>query len=92
LRTGHVDDSVLAAIQAEREPAIAAVQAHQVRVERRTSAARERGLPITPPKVLRMLTAIPAVRARTARSNAYGPHPPVLDPALLTPARVEVAP
>ncbi|GAA1722188.1 FAD-dependent oxidoreductase [Fodinicola feengrottensis] len=90
LRTGRVDETVLAAVQAEREPAIRAVQARQVRVERRVMNARERGLPITPPQFLRMLTSVPAVRVRAARANAYGPRPPVLDPAVLTSSKVEV--
>jgi 2-polyprenyl-6-methoxyphenol hydroxylase-like FAD-dependent oxidoreductase len=92
LRTGAVPESVLAGVQAEREPAIRTVQAHQVRVERRASAARERGVPITPPKFLRLLTGIPAMRAKIARANAYGPQPPLLDPAILAAAPVKVAP
>ncbi len=77
LEHGTPGDDVLAGIQADREPAIRQVQAGQVRVERQVARARERGRPITPPGFLRLLTRIPAVRARSARSNAYGPNPPV---------------
>ena len=73
---------VLAAIQADREPAIEKVQAGQVRIERQVARARERGRPITPPGFLRLLTRLPAVRARSARSNAYGPNPPAPSDAL----------
>ncbi|TCK25676.1 FAD-dependent oxidoreductase [Pseudonocardia endophytica] len=91
LASGAPGADVLAAVQADREPAIREVQAGQVRVERQVAKARERGRPITPPGFLRWLTRIPAVRARSARSNAYGPNPPAPSPELcraleLTPA------
>ncbi|GAA1990878.1 FAD-dependent oxidoreductase [Amycolatopsis minnesotensis] len=76
-------DTALPGIQAEREPAIRQVQAQQVRVERRAARARENGRPATPPYLLlRLLTALPGARARAARANAYGPRPPLLDPAI----------
>ncbi|WP_020500238.1 FAD-dependent oxidoreductase [Sciscionella marina] len=80
---GPVPDAVLAAVQAEREPAIRAVQAQQVRTEQRVATARETGRPITPPGLLRLVTLLPGVRRRAANANAYGPHPPVLDTGLL---------
>ncbi|PWW66685.1 FAD-dependent oxidoreductase [Actinokineospora spheciospongiae] len=78
LTSGTLDETVLATIQADREPAIRQVQAQQVRIEQRTARARDRGKPITPPRFLRVVTAIPGVRARAARANAYGPNPPRL--------------
>ncbi|ANY10191.1 FAD-dependent oxidoreductase [Pseudonocardia sp. HH130630-07] len=75
LRTGAPGDHVLAAVQAEREPAIVTVQDQQVRVERTVARARERGRPMTPPGFLQLLTRLPAVRRRSARRNAYGPVP-----------------
>jgi 2-polyprenyl-6-methoxyphenol hydroxylase-like FAD-dependent oxidoreductase len=89
LRNGRVEESVLTAIQADREPAIRAVQGHQVRVERRVAEARRRGRPITPPRTVRVLAGLQ--RTRAARSNAYGPQPPVLDFRLLTSGPLEVA-
>jgi 2-polyprenyl-6-methoxyphenol hydroxylase-like FAD-dependent oxidoreductase len=77
-----VPDAVLAAVQADRQAAIERVQAQQARIERRIAAARDAGKPLTPPAFLRWLTAVPAVRARAARANAYGPNPPALHPAL----------
>lgn len=82
-RSGSVTESDLAAIQADRAPAIRQVQADQVAVEQRLARARERGRPISPPSLLKLLAAVPGVRARNARKNAYGPHPPRLDLALL---------
>lgn len=84
LRTGTLTEHDLAAVQADRQAAIENVQAQQVRTERRVAAAREGGRPIAPPAILRWVFAIPGVRARVARANAYGPNPPRLDPALLT--------
>ncbi|MGH3437291.1 MAG: FAD-dependent monooxygenase [Sciscionella sp.] len=78
-----VSDGVLAAIQAQREPAIRQVQGQQVRVEQRVAQARETGKPIAPPRLLRLVTALPGVRRRAARANAYGPTPPRLDQAPL---------
>lgn len=75
LCAGAPDESVLAAVQAEREPAIVTVQDQQVRVERTVARARERGRAVTPPGFLRLLTRLPAVRRRSARRNAYGPVP-----------------
>jgi 2-polyprenyl-6-methoxyphenol hydroxylase-like FAD-dependent oxidoreductase len=86
LRAGTVTDEDLAAVQRDREPAIRRVQAQQVRIEQRVAAAREHGNPITPPRFLRLVTAIPGVRSRAARANAYGPVPLRLDPAVLRPA------
>ncbi|GII77122.1 FAD-dependent oxidoreductase [Sphaerisporangium rufum] len=80
---GPVPVAALAAVQAAREPAIRAVQRQQVRVERRAARARATGRPLLPVRLLRAVTAIPGVRARAARSNAYGPRPPRLDMALL---------
>ncbi|GAA3546880.1 FAD-dependent oxidoreductase [Amycolatopsis ultiminotia] len=79
LRAGRtVSAPVLAAVQAEREPAVRQVQAAQVRTEQRVAAARETGRPIGPPWLLKIVTALPGMRARSARANAYGPNPPVL--------------
>ncbi len=77
-----VTDDVLKAVQDEREPAIRQVQAQQVRIEQRTTRARETGRPIAPPALLKVITAIPGMRRRAAKSNAYGPVAPTLDPAL----------
>jgi 2-polyprenyl-6-methoxyphenol hydroxylase-like FAD-dependent oxidoreductase len=82
LRGGEVSTDVLRAIQAERDPAIDAVQAKQVRIERRVARSRELGRPLAPPGFLRWLTAVPGVRARAAKANAYGPRPPRLDETL----------
>ncbi|MEA5367085.1 FAD-dependent oxidoreductase [Amycolatopsis sp., V23-08] len=81
LRRGEEPD--LAAIQGDRIRAIERVQADQVRVERRSAAARARGRSAAPPGFLRTLFAIPALRTRGARSNAYGPFPPTLDESVL---------
>ncbi|GIE76495.1 FAD-dependent oxidoreductase [Actinoplanes philippinensis] len=78
LGAGPVPDAVLAAIQADREPAIRKVQHQQVRLERRVATARAAGRSISPPAILRLVTAVPGVRRRTARANAYGPNPPRL--------------
>jgi 2-polyprenyl-6-methoxyphenol hydroxylase-like FAD-dependent oxidoreductase len=85
-RPGTVPDAVLAAVQDDREPAIRRVQAQQVRIERQTARARERGRPITPPRALALLSVLPPVRRRVAQGNAYGPEPPRLTPGLLEPA------
>lgn len=73
-----VPDQVLHEIQAEREPAIRRVQRDQVRTEQRAASARGTGRPIGPPRLLKLVTALPGVRARAAAANAYGPHPPRL--------------
>ena len=78
LRDGPVPDHVLAAIQAEREPAIKLVQDDQVRIEHRAAKARELGRPIVPARLLRLVTALPGARKRAARRNAYGPSAPML--------------
>jgi 2-polyprenyl-6-methoxyphenol hydroxylase-like FAD-dependent oxidoreductase len=83
--TGAVPDATLEAVQADREPAIRRVQAQQVRIERQTARAREHGRPITPPRLLALLSALPPVRRRVARANAFGPEPPRLTPGLLEP-------
>ncbi|MFI7601276.1 FAD-dependent oxidoreductase [Actinoplanes sp. NPDC049681] len=75
---GPIPDTTLAAIEAARRPAIEQVQAQQVRLEKRVANARGKGRPIAPPALLKWITAIPGVRRRSARSNAYGPHPPRL--------------
>ena len=83
-----VTDDVVKAVQDEREPAIRTVQAQQVRIEQRSARARDTGRPVAPPALLKVITAIPGVRARAAKSNAYGPVPPALDPLpAATPAR-----
>jgi hypothetical protein len=38
----------------------------------------ETGKPVAPPWFLPVVTAIPGVRGRAARSNAHGPDPPAL--------------
>ncbi|WP_152365366.1 FAD-dependent oxidoreductase [Microlunatus speluncae] len=73
-----VPDAVLAQIQAERMPAIREVQAQQADIEGRAKQARERGRPLIPGRLLKIVTALPGARARSARSNAYGPYPPRL--------------
>ncbi|RJQ70528.1 FAD-dependent oxidoreductase [Pseudonocardiaceae bacterium YIM PH 21723] len=83
LREGQVGTEVLAAIQAEREPAIASVQKRQVMIERGTARRLASNKPYTPALPLRIITAIPALRRAAARSNAYGPGTPKLDLELL---------
>lgn len=75
LRAGTVGTATLAAVQAEREPAIVSVQSRQVRIERSVARARERGRTIAPPAFVRLLMRLPGVRRRSARGNAYGPVP-----------------
>lgn len=57
--------------------------ADQVKVEQRAAAARARGRGAAPPAFLKFLFAVPALRTRGARGNAYGPFPPQLDDSLL---------
>ena len=83
LRRGYAGPDVLAGVQADRIRAIERVQADQVRVEKRAAAARARGRGTAPPALLKFLFAVPALRTRGARSNAYGPFPPQLDESLL---------
>ncbi|WIX91046.1 FAD-dependent oxidoreductase [Amycolatopsis sp. DG1A-15b] len=83
-RRGGVTAADLAAVQAGRIRAIERVQADQVRGERRAAAARARGRGTAPPKLLKYLFAVPAVRTRGARGNAYGPFPPQLDESLFS--------
>jgi 2-polyprenyl-6-methoxyphenol hydroxylase-like FAD-dependent oxidoreductase len=71
-------DRVLPRIQADREPAIVRVQRQQVRIEQRVAAARDRGRPIAPPRLLRLVTAVPGTLRRAATANAYGPDAPLL--------------
>lgn len=86
LRNGIPTEPDLAAIQSAREPAIIAVQSDQSRIERRTATARETGRPLSPPAFLRLLTALPWIRRRSALRNAYGPQPPLLATRLLDPS------
>jgi 2-polyprenyl-6-methoxyphenol hydroxylase-like FAD-dependent oxidoreductase len=83
LRRGDAGPAVLAGVQADRIRAIERVQAGQVRVEKRAAAARARGRATAPPALLKFLFAVPALRTRGARGNAYGPFPPQLDESLL---------
>ncbi|WP_020658953.1 FAD-dependent oxidoreductase [Amycolatopsis benzoatilytica] len=80
---GPLPDHVLAAVQAEREPAVRQVQAAQVRTEKRAAAARETGRPIVPAGLLKIVTMLPGIRRRAAKANAYGPVPPALAPEIL---------
>lgn len=77
---GPVPDDVLRAVQADREPAVRRVQSQQVRIEQRAARARDGGRPIAPFRLLRVVTALPGVRRRSAFANAYGPDPPRLNP------------
>lgn len=54
-----------------------------MRVEQRAAAVRARGRGTAPPALLKLLFAVPALRTRGARGNAYGPFPPQLDESLL---------
>lgn len=83
LRAGEPTAEVLAAVQADREPAVTQVQDKQVKIEKQVARALAAGKPISPPPLLRMITAIPGTRARNARTNAYGPQPPQLDVGIL---------
>ena len=83
LREGTLTEADLAAVQAEREPAIRKVQDDQVRTERSAARARERGAVLAPPRWLTPLFRVPAVQRRSARANGYGPTPPSLDLDLL---------
>ncbi|SDM49957.1 FAD-dependent oxidoreductase [Allokutzneria albata] len=83
LRAGAVPEEALAEVQRLREPAIEKVQAQQVRVEERTAKALATGLPYRPPLVFRLLCALAPFRRAAARSNAYGPLRPTLNPAVL---------
>lgn len=83
LREGTLTEADLAAVQAEREPAIRRVQDDQVRTERSAARARERGTVLAPPRWLTPLFRVPAVQRRAARANGYGPTPPSLDLDLL---------
>lgn len=82
-RRGSAVDAALAAIQAEREPAIRDVQDQQVRTEQKVARARDTGRPIAPPRLLKIVTALPGVRRRAAAANAYGPLTPRLTTDLL---------
>ncbi|WP_370941935.1 FAD-dependent oxidoreductase [Amycolatopsis sp. cg5] len=87
LRRETVTTDDLAAIQHNRQAAITKVQAQQVRVERQSARARARGRGAAPPAFLRWLFAIPGMRTRAARTNAYGPNPPALDMDILLPTK-----
>ncbi len=78
-----VAESVLAEIQAEREPAIRKVQAEQVRAEQRTRRLLTEGKPLAPDAAFRLLGLVPGLRRRAARHNAYGPDTPRFDRRLL---------
>lgn len=80
---GQVTESVLAEIQAEREPAIRKVQAEQVRTEARTRRLLTQGKPLAPDAVFRLLGLIPGLRRRAAHHNGYGPGMPRFDRRLL---------
>ena len=54
-----------------------------MRTEQRVARARERGKPMSPPAILRLVTSFPGFRVRAARRNAYGPNPPALDLSML---------
>ncbi len=82
-RPDPVPDETLHAIQSIREPAIRTVQAQQARVEQRARTARETGRALFPGRLLKIITAVPGVRARNAHTNSYGPYPPRLDSAIL---------
>ncbi|MEC3979307.1 FAD-dependent oxidoreductase [Amycolatopsis sp. H20-H5] len=83
LLDGTLSTEDLGAVRQDRIDAIEQVQAQQVRVERRAARARARGKAAAPPGFLRWLFAIPALRLRSARANAYGPAAPRLDASLL---------
>lgn len=83
--SGNVPDEVLAAVQADREPAIQEVQADQVSVERRAKQAREAGRELIPGRLLKVVTTLPGVTARGARSNSYGPKSPAPGPPAAEP-------
>ena len=78
-----VCDAVLAAVQADRQAAIESVQASQARTEQLAKRSREAGKPRIPGRLLKVVTALPGVRRRSAKSNAYGPNPPQLDVSVL---------
>ncbi|GAA4260355.1 FAD-dependent oxidoreductase [Dactylosporangium darangshiense] len=77
-------EAALEHVQRMRAPAIEQVQRAQVRLEQRTARARAAGRSIAPPgRLLKIVTALPVVRTRNARANAYGPRPPKLSTAVL---------
>lgn len=75
-----IADEVLAEVQRLREPAVVRVQREQVRTERRVAAFLGTDRQFEPPALFRFVISIPQLRRRSARRNAYGPFPPVLDP------------
>ena len=77
-----ITDAVLAEVQHQREPAIRSVQKAQVRTEQRVAPFLGSGREFDPGPIFKVVTAIPHLRRRSARSNAYGPYPPRLDPAI----------
>jgi len=84
-RPGPVPNETLHAVQACREPAIRTVQAEQARVEQQAARARETDRALFPGRLLKVVTAIPGVRARNAHRNSYGPNPPRLDKTIAEP-------
>ncbi|WP_114453896.1 FAD-dependent oxidoreductase [Halopolyspora algeriensis] len=84
---GPIAQDSLAEVQRVREPAIKHVQQQQVRTEQRVAPFLGSEQEFDPGVVFRMVTSIPFLRRRSARSNAYGPFPPTLDPAVLSGAR-----
>lgn len=86
LRRGMVTDADLAAIQAEREPAVRAVQRLQGVIQSRIAApGLDSGHEFRPPWWLRLVTSLPGLRNIPARMLAFGPRrvrflePPPLD-------------
>ncbi|TDT32502.1 FAD-dependent oxidoreductase [Naumannella halotolerans] len=77
-RTERPGAEVMSAIQSAREPAIVQVQQAQVRTEQRAADARERNRPLIPGRLLKVITALPGARRRSAARNGYGPYPPAL--------------
>lgn len=79
---GPVSDAGLAEVQRRREPAITRVQDQQARTEQRIAKFLGSGEQFAPGRLFTLVTSIPQFRRRSARSNAYGPFPPRLDPTI----------
>jgi 2-polyprenyl-6-methoxyphenol hydroxylase-like FAD-dependent oxidoreductase len=73
LRRGEVPDSLLAAVQARREPAVKLTQALQVFIQNRaiTSVLRGRGM-VRPPLVIRLFNYLPWLRRLPAHFIGLG--------------------
>jgi 2-polyprenyl-6-methoxyphenol hydroxylase-like FAD-dependent oxidoreductase len=73
LRQGAVPDSLLAAVQARREPAVKLTQALQVLIQNRaiTNVLRGRGV-VRPPLVIRLFNYLPWLRRLPARFVGLG--------------------